>query len=463
MRLTDQSKESRSAFGYKYRFWSSANLSPYVFPPLVTVNTNSAPSIMLSATQAAVLALSFTLTSAVDVTFFSSEECDSGALYGGKINSTIPCYRLDKHLDIAPPNSTTIRNVIAGQTIHFYSDTNCQQEVFNTTTDLCYTHSENTIRSFQVSQSAEGTTALATVGSQSDFAMTNYYGVVPAKVDLDSSTIITGALIAVLASQASDIVTLAAGCLTAAGNPLGIASCAIGIVSTIIVLSAAGIIHKQVTQERARFQARLGNLVALGPGERKRDLIEGINAINEGYMATMMNVSAIGGVHVGYHERDIGNGVVQTSPVWEFNQNGTSHRLSAFYDHRSDDFVHTLHFGESAGVEKRQDTSYDDERWKAGGFDFKTCTYNSDADMSVLQADTNTLYAEVDQDLTCLLDPNDVMNGDGFAVSLMNGENVLLAQVFGTTYNADGDATSINDYGTCGTITNTPTDQSCQF
>lgn len=80
------------------------------------------PSIYLGAC----LALAFSLVGAVDLTFFSSDRCDKGAIYGGQVNSTTPCYRLDKHLDIPLGNSTSVDNLIAGQTAVFYSDSDCE-------------------------------------------------------------------------------------------------------------------------------------------------------------------------------------------------------------------------------------------------------------------------------------------------------------------------------------------------
>lgn len=203
----------------------------------------------------------------------------------------------------------------------------------------------------------------------------------------------------------------------------------------------------------------MGNVVDLP----KRDLLDSINAVNEQYMKGLMNVTSLRGAHIGYHQRDLGSGLMQRSPVWQFTHNGTSHYMAAFYDHQSDQVIHTLLSDDGHATQKRQDIGFEDERWKSGGMDFKICEYNTDADRTVLSGSTEALYDEIGQDLACLIDPDSIPDGDGMVSSVMNGASVLLGQIFMTTYNANGDASSIGGYGTCGQIANTMTDQTCQY
>lgn len=88
-----------------------------------------------------------TLAYSVNVTFYESKGCSGPRLFGDAIQQSLPCYNISGH---APTNSSSVEDFVPGQEVFFYSDAECQQEVFSSQDDLCYLHTRTTVRAVKV-------------------------------------------------------------------------------------------------------------------------------------------------------------------------------------------------------------------------------------------------------------------------------------------------------------------------
>ena len=104
---------------------------------------------------------------------------------------------------------------------------------------------------------------------------------------------------------------------------------------------------------------------------KRRGLIDNANS---NYMSNIMKRDRGDGYdigeHVGFQARDMGNGVVQRSPLYEVDFGiGGKYHITAFLDERSGTFTHHLHRAEESELDARYDSlgkrqiSYDDVRW----------------------------------------------------------------------------------------------------
>lgn len=102
--------------------------------------------------------------------------------------------------------------------------------------------------------------------------------------------------------------------------------------------------------------------------KRKRELIDNANFQ---FMSDIMKRDGFeAGTHVGFQQRDMGNGDIQRSPLYEvdFGKGGLYH-VTAFLDQRSGQFIHHMHRAADSSLEARYDNlnrrqvSYDDVRW----------------------------------------------------------------------------------------------------
>lgn len=401
---------------------------------------------------ASTVGLFVTLAASVDVTFFEGGQCETGPIYGGNVSSTVPCYALDKHLDVAPGNSTAVENIIAGQTVLFYADANCQEEVYATESSACYTPPETGIAALQVVQSPSKTTALSIASPQAAFAMSDYR--FAPQLGLSGPAIGLG--VGYLTAAGLTISGTFVGCATANGAALSVYSCAASVAGQALLYVITGIAGVFAARFKLRADRMLGNYIDV----KKRD----VDDFNHDYMDFLMNTT-VGATHVGYTDRDIGTGILQTSPVWHFTSpTGDAHHITAFYDHNSGDVVHSFLLTGDSSFEKRQAPANPNGiTWKSGGIDFKNCDYNLDADLTYFRTTPgSTLFNEFYQDIQCLASPEQFSASNTLSFSVNNPDGVLVAQVFMSTFE-EGAATKIDSVGTCGKITSTPFDQVCVF
>lgn len=83
----------------------------------------------------------------LDLTFVSDANCTGRAFYGRQDLPSISCYDMS-YLD--PTDSVIVANVSSGERVTFFSDTACQNQLYSTGTNVCYTESDSQVRSFQV-------------------------------------------------------------------------------------------------------------------------------------------------------------------------------------------------------------------------------------------------------------------------------------------------------------------------
>lgn len=401
---------------------------------------------------------------AVQLTFFESDDCSKGLLYGGKVDETLSCYSLEKHLDVIPGKSTSIQGIGSGQTVAFYSDSNCQQLLDQSDSDGCAAHLDPSAKAFQVFQTSVEVATRDASTSTSSFALSPYTGmeVAPQPEALPLSVLIIGVAVAAAAGWALQFVSTVRGCYSAynTGDAASIENCNFDIGGTVLTMGAGAVAGTAGYRMRGRFQNMDGTVTNIP----RRDLSGLLNERNSDYMASIMNETDSGALHIGYMQRDIGSGVLQTSPLWSVaDSSGNFHKMTAFHNHETGEFVHSVFFGNATQLAKRDEPyAYDSLRDNDGGFDFKICDYNDGADRSVYQKRTEDLYDEITGDLRCLMSAEDLENAHGLATTFYNGDSTMLAQMFVTPFAHDGDGTFVDMFGSCGSIYNTRMDQSCE-
>jgi len=117
-----------------------------------------------------------------DLTFLSDTNCTGQPLYGRKELPGISCYDMS-YLD--PTKSVILANVAPGETVTFFSDTACTNNLYSYTIDVCYTEPDHLVRGFSVK--SDGTSANAPASTKDvvpyGVRLSNYKGLSIATVN----------------------------------------------------------------------------------------------------------------------------------------------------------------------------------------------------------------------------------------------------------------------------------------
>lgn len=130
-----------------------------------------------------------------------------------------------------------LKNIAAGQQVAFFSDAACENELYSSSTDLCYTEPSSAFKSFKVQDSAKTETLTRDVVPYG-IKMSNYKGLAaasdPFNVDLSYSTFALGVILAT-AGQAGALSALAIGCaLVDSTSVLSLFGCILGPIARYV-------------------------------------------------------------------------------------------------------------------------------------------------------------------------------------------------------------------------------------
>ncbi|KAI7359742.1 hypothetical protein KC354_g9267 [Hortaea werneckii] len=304
---------------------------------------------------------------AVNLTFFEGKGCSEQPLY-------------------------IVDSFAFGQHVYFYADTDCQQEVYNTGSDVCYLHANTNVAAIRVA-SPEHRTSVADVSTTElvPYVMQDLSG----NTDVSSFQRIplSDFFIAYALDIGAGTITfglLGLSCYAATdGSALSITGCILRPIATGLSFAAGYFKGRAGATMRAQANVRTGTISNINT-PRKRDLID---AVNFDYLSDAMNLTGASGSHVGLMNHDLGNGE-QTSPVYEVTaEDGRPYHIAAFYSEESDAFIHRIYEAQHAVLNKRAGPGYLGVRWNKGGYDLAICNYNAAADTSDFDnKDLNDLY-----------------------------------------------------------------------
>ena len=281
---------------------------------------------------------------AVNLTFFEGKGCSEQPLYIGTVAHSLLCQPVSDHAQI---NSTAVDSFAFGQHVYFYADTDCQQEVYNTGSDVCYLHANTNVAAIRVA-SPEHRTSVADVSTTElvPYVMQDLSG----NTDVSSFQRIplSDFFIAYALDIGAGTITfglLGLSCYAATdGSALSITGCILGPIATGLSFAARYFKGRAGATMRAQANVRTGTISNINT-PRKRDLID---AVNFDYLSDAMNLTGASGSHVGLMNHDLGNGE-QTSPVYEVTaEDGRPYHIAAFYSEESDAFIHRIYEAQHA-------------------------------------------------------------------------------------------------------------------
>ncbi|KAK0123973.1 hypothetical protein ONS95_008961 [Cadophora gregata] len=322
---------------------------------------------------------------ALDLTFASVASCTGKALHGRRDLPSISCYNLTSY---PATQSVILASFEPGETVKFFSDAECQDEIYRASSDQCYTETNRKVLGFslQAANDATSSSASSTDVAVYEVKLTNFTGLSqssPFNIDLNFSRFATGVTLSIVAGLVA-ISTIATGCvLNDSTDVLSIYGCIAGPMSTIIAVVGGYLISKGVGSGPGPLEAAINMGTGTISDLRRRELIDSANfEYMSGIMKRDRGDGIVVGEHVGFQGRDMGNGVQQRSPLYEMDFGvGGMYHMAAFFDERSNKFVHHLHRAEESGLKVRHDglgrrqISYDDVRWNTNGLDFDYCIF----------------------------------------------------------------------------------------
>lgn len=370
---------------------------------------------------------------AVDVAFMQGEACSGQPLYGMKGLDAVTCYDIT---DDVAPRSVDFRNLAAQQKVRLFSDTECTQKLYSTTSKACYIVSGDNIAAFTVTN----TTNAPQVGEYEEFQskemtkdvveygvkLSNYKGMeaAPFSSNIRYSNSFIGASAIGTASGLS-FASGVAGCYSAVagGGPLSIFSCIAGPIATIL--------------------SWVGYYSLARAGEHIQDNINWpleLDDRNFAFMHSVMNVTGSQAVHTGkLMHRTLSTGD-HVSPIYELTGgDGINYHFSAFYDDETGSFVHHIAPEHEIQLDKRAGPGYNNVRYSSGGMDFSFCKRSPSSSKAVYyQRSMQQLYNIYYKDLKCLVAPNDLKNNEQLLVDMYNGNSVLVGEVHIAPYKKSG-------------------------
>lgn len=210
---------------------------------------------------------------AVNLTFFEGKGCSEQPLYIGTVAHSLLCQPVSDHAQI---NSTAVDSFAFGQHVYFYADTDCQQEVYNTGSDVCYLHANTNVAAIRVA-SPEHRTSVADVSTTElvPYVMQDLSG----NTDVSSFQRIplSDFFIAYALDIGAGTITfglLGLSCYAATdGSALSITGCILGPIATGLSFAAGYFKGRAGATMRAQANVRTGTISNINT-PRKRDLID---------------------------------------------------------------------------------------------------------------------------------------------------------------------------------------------
>ena len=162
----------------------------------------------------------------LDLTFASDVNCTGQAEFGRRDLPTISCYNLTTS---TPTKSVILTNLVPGDIVSFFSDAECQDELYSASSDTCYTEPNGQSMSFQVKTNDKlESTASSTDVVQYPIKLTDYTALSqssPYSIDINYSVFYTGVAVSAVAGGLA-ISAIATGCaLTDSTNTISLYAC----------------------------------------------------------------------------------------------------------------------------------------------------------------------------------------------------------------------------------------------
>lgn len=244
------------------------------------------------------------------------------------------------------------------QEVTFYSDAACQDAIYSTTQDTCYTNSLGAIASFIVSTKNSTTKELVVASS---IKLSNYTGL----ANRDPYEVIkftrlvglisfgTGLYAAYGAFTVLTAYNAFGACKGATGGePFPTSICVSTLVTTVAAISLP-YISKKFKHELAAFLTSPGGASTATVNVKRRELLD---SANHQYMLHMMNITSLHGDHVGSIERENQHGEMTRSPLFEVDIGNSTWHMAAFMDPESGEFIHHLHDPSQTELAQRSTT-----------------------------------------------------------------------------------------------------------